>query len=152
MTLSLDNPALLTDRAFIGGEWVSAKSGAAVPVDNPATGAVIGTVPDCGEEDTRAAILAAERAYPAWRARTANDRAALLERWHALVLENIADLARIMTAEQGKPLAEAEGEIRYAATFIKWFAEEARRVDGAIIPAPETNRRILVMKERVGRV
>ncbi|WP_097091351.1 NAD-dependent succinate-semialdehyde dehydrogenase [Novosphingobium sp. Chol11] len=150
MTLSLDNPALLTDRAFIGGEWISAKSGATVPVDNPATGAVIGTVPDCGEEDTRAAILAAERAYPAWRARTANDRAALLERWHALVLENIADLARIMTAEQGKPLAEAEGEIRYAATFIKWFAEEARRVDGAIIPAPETNRRILVMKEPVG--
>ena len=150
MTLLLDNPALLTDRAFIGGEWVSAKSGATVPVDNPATGAVIGTVPDCGEEDTRAAISAAERAYPAWRARTANDRAALLERWHALVLDKIADLGRIMTAEQGKPLAEAEGEIRYAATFIKWFAEEARRVDGAIIPAPEANRRILVMKEPVG--
>jgi succinate-semialdehyde dehydrogenase/glutarate-semialdehyde dehydrogenase len=150
MTLSLNNPALLIEKAFIGGEWSGARSGATLPVDNPATGAVIGTVPDCGEAETQAAIAAAEAAYPAWRARTAADRAALLERWHALVLDNIADLARIMTAEQGKPLAESEGEIRYAATFIKWFAEEARRVDGAIIPAPEANRRILVMKEPVG--
>ena len=150
MTLSLHNPALLIEKAFIGGEWSGARSGATLPVDNPATGAVIGTVPDCGEAETQAAITAAEAAYPAWRARTAADRAALLERWHALVLDNIADLARIMTAEQGKPLAESEGEIRYAATFIKWFAEEARRVDGAIIPAPEANRRILVMKEPVG--
>jgi len=150
MTLSLNNPALLIEKAFIGGEWSGARSGATLPVDNPATGAVIGTVPDCGEAETQAAITAAEAAYPAWRARTAADRAALLERWHALVLDNIADLARIMTAEQGKPIAESEGEIRYAATFIKWFAEEARRVDGAIIPAPEANRRILVMKEPVG--
>ncbi|WP_242127785.1 NAD-dependent succinate-semialdehyde dehydrogenase [Sphingobium sp. Sx8-8] len=150
MTLSLDNPALLIERAFIGGEWVKAASGATVAVDNPATGAIIGTVPDCGEAETQAAIAAAEAAYPAWRARTASERAALLERWHAMVLENIADLGRIMTAEQGKPIAEAEGEIRYAASFIKWFAEEARRVEGGIIPAPEANRRILVMKEPVG--
>ncbi|MEQ6332186.1 NAD-dependent succinate-semialdehyde dehydrogenase [Sphingobium sp. MK2] len=150
MTLSLNNPALFVERAYIGGAWVGAASGATVPVDNPATGAIIGTVPDCGEADTQAAIDAAEAAFPAWKARTAGDRAAMLERWHALVLENVADLGRIMTAEQGKPVAEAEGEIRYAASFIKWFAEEARRVEGGMIPAPEANRRILVMKEPVG--
>lgn len=150
MTLSLNNPALFVERAYIGGAWVGAASGASVPVDNPATGAIIGTVPDCGEADTQAAIDAAEAAFPAWKARTAGDRAAMLERWHALVLENVADLGRIMTAEQGKPVAEAEGEIRYAASFIKWFAEEARRVEGGMIPAPEANRRILVMKEPVG--
>ncbi|WP_188062176.1 NAD-dependent succinate-semialdehyde dehydrogenase [Sphingobium sp. KCTC 72723] len=150
MTLSLSNPALFIERAYIGGAWVGAASGASVSVDNPATGAIIGTVPDCGEADTQAAIDAAEAAFPAWKARTAADRAAVLERWHALVLENVADLGRIMTAEQGKPIAEAEGEIRYAASFIKWFAEEARRVEGGIIPAPEANRRILVMKEPIG--
>lgn len=150
MTLSLKNPSLLIERAYVGGEWVGAQAGATLPVDNPATGAVIGTVPDCREADTQAAIAAAEAAYPAWRAKTAAERAALLERWNALVLENISDLARIMTAEQGKPIAEAEGEIRYAASFIKWFAEEARRIEGGIVPAPEANRRILVMKEPVG--
>jgi len=150
MTLSLNNPSLLIERAFIGGEWVGAQAGGTLPVDNPATGAIIGTVPDCREADTQAAIAAAQAAFPAWRAKTAAERAALLERWHALVLDNITDLARIMTAEQGKPIAESEGEIRYAASFIKWFAEEARRVEGGIVPAPESNRRILVMKEPVG--
>ena len=150
MTLTLNKPALFIERAFIGGDWVGATSGATVPVDDPATGAIIGSVPDCGESDTLAAIAAAEAAFPAWKARTAADRAAVLERWHALVMANVADLGRIMTAEQGKPIAEAEGEIRYAASFIKWFAEEGRRVDGGIIPAPEANRRILVMKEPVG--
>lgn len=150
MTLPLSNPALFVERAYIGGAWVGATSGATVPVDNPATGAIIGTVPDCSAADTQAAIDAAEAAFPAWKARTASDRAAMLERWHALVMDNLVDLGRIMTAEQGKPTAEAEGEIRYAASFIKWFAEEARRIDGGIIPAPEANRRILVMKEPVG--
>ncbi|WP_313803009.1 NAD-dependent succinate-semialdehyde dehydrogenase [Sphingobium sp.] len=150
MTLSLNNPSLLIERAYIGGEWVGAQAGATLPVDNPATGAIIGTVPDCREADTQAAVAAAQAAYPAWRAKTAAERAALLERWNALVLDNITDLARIMTAEQGKPIAESEGEIRYAASFIKWFAEEARRIEGSIIPAPEANRRILVMKEPVG--
>lgn len=150
MTLSLSNPALFVERAYIGGAWVGTASGATVPVDNPATGAIIGTVPDCSAADTQAAIDAAEAAFPAWKARTASDRAAMLERWHALVMDNLVDLGRIMTAEQGKPTAEAEGEIRYAASFIKWFAEEARRIDGGIIPAPEANRRILVMKEPVG--
>ena len=150
MTLSLSNPALFVERAYIGGAWVGTASGATVPVYNPATGAIIGTVPDCSAADTQAAIDAAEAAFPAWKARTASDRAAMLERWHALVMDNLVDLGRIMTAEQGKPTAEAEGEIRYAASFIKWFAEEARRIDGGIIPAPEANRRILVMKEPVG--
>lgn len=150
MTFSLTNSALLVQKAYIGGEWVGASSGATMPVDNPATGAIIGTIPDCGEADTQAAIDAAQAAWPAWRARTAGDRAALLERWYALVMDNVADLGRIMTVEQGKPVAEAEGEIRYAASFIKWFAEEGRRIDGSMIPAPEANRRILVMKEPVG--
>ncbi|NWK94527.1 succinate-semialdehyde dehydrogenase (NADP(+)) [Sphingobium lactosutens] len=150
MTLSLNNPALFIEQAFIGGQWAGAASGKTVPVDNPATGAIIGSVPDCGEAETQAAIAAAEAAWPAWRAKTAGERAALLERWHALVLENLTDLGRIMTAEQGKPIAEAEGEIRYAASFIKWFAEEARRIDGGMVPAPEANRRILIMKEPVG--
>ena len=150
MMLSLSNPALFAQQAFIGGQWRDAASGATVPVDNPATGAIIGTVPDCDAADTQAAIDAAEGAFPAWKARTAAERAAILERWHALVMDNVADLGRIMTAEQGKPIAEAEGEIRYAASFIKWFAEEARRVEGGIIPAPEANRRILIMKEPIG--
>ena len=150
MTISLNNPGLLVQQVYIGGEWTGARSGATMDVDNPATGAVIGTIPDCGEADTQAAVDAAQAAWPAWRARTAGDRTALLERWYALVMDNVADLGRIMTAEQGKPTAEAEGEIRYAASFIKWFAEEGRRIDGSMIPAPETNRRILVMKEPVG--
>ncbi|MDO7836772.1 NAD-dependent succinate-semialdehyde dehydrogenase [Sphingobium sp. HBC34] len=150
MTLSLSNPALFIERALIDGAWVGATSGATLDVDNPATGAIIGTIADCGEADTQAAVDAAQAAWPAWRAKTAGERASLLERWYALVMDNLADLGRIMTAEQGKPLAEAEGEIRYAASFIKWFAEEGRRIDGSIIPAPEANRRILVMKEPVG--
>jgi len=150
MTLTLNNPALFVQRAFIGGEWTGARSGATLEVDSPATGAIIGTIPDCDEADTQAAVDAASAAWPAWRAKTAGERAALLERWYALVMDNVVDLGRIMTAEQGKPTAEAEGEIRYAASFIKWFAEEGRRIDGSMIPAPEANRRILVMKE--GRI
>lgn len=150
MMLTLNNPTLFVQQVFIGGEWTGARSGAMLEVDNPATGAVLGTIPDCGEADTQAAVDAAQAAWPAWRAKTAGERAALLERWYTLVMENLVDLGRIMTAEQGKPVTEAEGEIRYAASFIKWFAEEGRRVDGSIIPAPEANRRILVMKEPVG--
>ncbi|MEH3037483.1 MAG: NAD-dependent succinate-semialdehyde dehydrogenase [Sphingomonas adhaesiva] len=150
MTLQLSNPSLFVQQALIAGEWRDAGGGATIAVEDPATGATIGTVPDCTAQDTQAAIAAAEAAWPAWRARTAGDRAALIERWYALVMENVADLGRIMTAEQGKPIAEAEGEIRYAATFIKWFAEEGRRIDGSIVPGPEASRRILVMKQPVG--
>jgi succinate-semialdehyde dehydrogenase / glutarate-semialdehyde dehydrogenase len=127
-----------------------AASGGKVPVTNPADGGVIATVPDLGSAETRDAIAAAERAWPAWRALPAVERARLLERWHDLILENVDDLATIMTAEQGKPLVEARGEIRYGASFVKWFAEEARRVHGDVIPAPTPDRRIVVMKEPVG--
>ncbi len=151
MTMSgLSDPSLLSSLCLIGGEWLPAASGATLPVEDPATGAVLGTVPACDAADTQAAIQAAQRAFGPWRARTAGDRAALLERWHALVLENQADLARIMTLEQGKALVEAAGEIRYAASFIKWFAEEGRRVAGHGVPGPEADRRILVSKEPVG--
>jgi succinate-semialdehyde dehydrogenase/glutarate-semialdehyde dehydrogenase len=140
----------LVDRAYIAGEWRGAHTGRTLNVENPATGEVIGTIPDCDESDTRAAIDAAAAAFPAWRSTTAGERSAILERWHALILENLAELARIMTMEQGKPLAEAEGEIRYAASFVKWFAEEARRIGGHEVAAPERNRRIFVRKEPIG--
>lgn len=151
MTITgLNDATLFVERTFIGGAWRPAASGRTLAVENPATGEVIGQVPDCDGEDTRAAIALAEAAFHPWCAKTGAERGALLEHWHALVLENVADLARIMTAEQGKPIAEAEGEIRYAATFIKWFAEEARRVAGHNAPSPEANRRIIVMKEPIG--
>jgi succinate-semialdehyde dehydrogenase/glutarate-semialdehyde dehydrogenase len=150
IALKLSDPDLFRETSFIAGEWVSADSGAALDVDDPASQAVIGTVPDCGVVETERAVAAAQTAFGPWRALPAADRSAVLERWHTLVLDNIADLALIMTAEQGKPLAEAEGEIRYAATFIKWFAEEGRRASGYDVTPPEPNRRVLVMKEPVG--
>lgn len=148
--MELQDKNLLRQAAFIGGEWVSAQSIAPIDVTNPATGALVGQIPECGAALTEAAVAAAEAAWPEWRARTAHERAAILERWHALVLAAQDDLARILTAEQGKPFAEAISEIRYAASFIKWFAEEGRRVGGRTIAPPETNRRILVLKEPIG--
>jgi succinate-semialdehyde dehydrogenase/glutarate-semialdehyde dehydrogenase len=146
----LKDPDLFRDSAYIGGQWCQASAGQTLTVEDPANGSAIGTVPDCGRDETRSAIDVAAAAFGPWRAKTAGERAELLERWHALVIQNIADLARIMTAEQGKPFSEAEGEVRYAATFIKWFAEEARRIAGHDVPAPTPDRRILVMKEPVG--
>lgn len=146
----LKEPGLFVQRALIGGEWVGAASGAVLAVNDPADGSELGTIPACGEAETQAAIAAAEAAFPAWRVLPAAERAALLERWHDLLLSHAGDLALIMTAEQGKPLAEAEGEVRYGAGFIKWFAEEARRIYGGIVPAPTIDRRILVLKEPVG--
>ncbi|WP_324699914.1 NAD-dependent succinate-semialdehyde dehydrogenase [Novosphingobium aerophilum] len=145
----LDDPTLFREAALIGGEWLPCGS-AAVSVEDPATGRTIGSVPDCGTSETEAAIAAAGAAWPGWRARTAHERARLLESWHALVLARTEDLARIMTAEQGKPLAEARGEIAYAASFIKWFAEEGRRVGGRNVASPEADRRVLVFAEPVG--
>lgn len=149
-TLLLRKADLLSTRAYIGGSWCAAASGRTLAVQNPATGAAVGTIPDCDATDTRNAIEGAQAAFARWRSSTAGDRAVLLERWHALIRENEADLARIMTAEQGKPLAEAVGEIRYAATFVKWFAEEARRVEGKTLESPEANRRVFVLMEPVG--
>lgn len=146
--LNLRDPSLLREQCLVAGQWISAAR--AIAVTNPATGAVIAHVPRLGATETRQAIDAANGAWPAWRARTAHERSALLVRWHALILENQDDLARIMTAEQGKPLAEARGEIAYAASFIQWFAEEAKRVYGETIPSPVSTQRIVVTKEPVG--
>jgi succinate-semialdehyde dehydrogenase/glutarate-semialdehyde dehydrogenase len=118
MTLNLKDPTLLRQQCYVDGQWLDARSGGTKPVTNPATGAVLGTVPYMGTDETRAAIEAAAAAFPAWAARTAKDRSTLLRRWHDLMLANADDLATLMTAEQGKPLAEARGEITYAASFI----------------------------------
>ncbi|MBV5264847.1 NAD-dependent succinate-semialdehyde dehydrogenase [Pinisolibacter aquiterrae] len=148
--LRLDDPDLLRRSALIGGVWSDADDGATLDVEDPATGAVVGTVPACGAAETRRAIEAAAAAFPAWRRTPAGERARLLERWNDLILAVAPDLARIMTAEQGKPLGEAEGEVRYGASFVKWFAEEARRVYGHTVPAPTADRRILVLEEPIG--
>ena len=148
--LTLSDPTLLREANCIDGNWVQADSGATQLVRNPATGEIVGAIPSMGVAETRRAIEAASRAFPAWRATLAADRAAILRRLNALMLEHLEDLAVIMTAEQGKPLAESRGEIRYAASFIEWFAEEARRVYGDTIPQNEHGRRILVLKEPVG--
>jgi len=148
--LELKDTGLLRQAALIDGEWLPADGRANVAVIDPATGAAVGHVPDCSTAETGRAIAAAESAWPEWRKRTAHERAALLERWHTLVLDNLDDLARIMTAENGKPYAEAQGEVRYAASFIKWFAEEGRRVGARNVVSPDRDRRILVMVEPVG--
>jgi succinate-semialdehyde dehydrogenase/glutarate-semialdehyde dehydrogenase len=150
--MQLSDPTLLRQRCHVNGQWVAAARGRTAEVRNPATGTPLGTVPLMDAADTRAAIGAAHGAWPAWRALTAGERAAILKRLHALMLEHREDLALIMTAEQGKPLAEARGEIAYAAGFIEWFAEEARRVYGDVIPGYARDRRILVLKQPVGVV
>ena len=152
MTLNLKDPTLLRQQCYIDGQWLDARAGGSKPVTNPATGAVLGTVPFMGADETRAAIEAAAAAFPAWAARTAKDRATLLRRWHDLMLANADDLATLMTAEQGKPLAEARGEITYAASFIEWFAEEAKRVYGDVIPGHQPDKRIFVLRQPVGVV
>ncbi len=141
---------LLRQHCYVAGDWVAAEDGATLEVTDPATGELLGTVPDCGARETRRAIEAAERAWPDWRSRPAKERAALLRRWYELVLANQEELARLMTLEQGKPLAESRGEIAYAASFIEWFAEEGKRIYGDTIPSPLGDRRILVIKQPVG--
>ncbi len=152
MTLNLKDPTLLRQQCYIDGQWLDARTGGSKPVTNPANGAVLGTVPYMGAEETRAAIDAAAAAFPAWAARAAKDRATLLRRWYDLMLANADDLATLMTAEQGKPLAEAKGEIAYAASFIEWFAEEAKRVYGDVIPGHQPDKRIFVLRQPVGVV
>ena len=147
---TLKEPGLFRQKALIGGSWIAAQSGRTVEVIDPATQEVIGTVPDMGGAETRAAIEAAEAAYGPWKRRTHAERAALLEAWHGLMIDHLDDLALLLTTEQGKPLDEARGEIRYGASFVKWFAEEARRIGGHTIPSPTPDRRIVVLKEPVG--
>ncbi|MER9232958.1 NAD-dependent succinate-semialdehyde dehydrogenase [Mesorhizobium sp. M0622] len=146
----LNDKGLFRQQCLIAGGWQDATSRASVEVIDPAAQAAIGSVPDVGRVETRAAIEAAQAAFGPWRAKTHAERAALLEAWHMLMIENAQDLARILTLEQGKPLAEALGEIRYGASFVKWFAEEARRIGGSTIPSPTPDRRIVVLKEPVG--
>lgn len=148
--IQLKNPSLLRDRCLIKGEWVSAGDGATIDVNNPATGDIIASVPALAAEDASNAIVAAQTAFRSWSKLAAKDRTALLRRWFDLIVENADDLAALMTAEQGKPLAEAKGEALYAASFVEWFAEEAKRVYGETIPAPTTNKRIVVIKQPIG--
>jgi len=150
--VKLNDPSLLRQQALIHGEWLPADSGATIAVHNPANGEVLATVPRMGRAETRRAIDSAQQAFPDWRERTADERAQCLQRWFALVLQHADDLALIMTLEQGKPLSEARGEISYAASYIQWFAEEARRVYGDVIPSPWRNRELIVLKEPVGVV
>ncbi|HEY5812755.1 MAG TPA: aldehyde dehydrogenase family protein, partial [Terrimicrobiaceae bacterium] len=129
-TLSLKDSDLFRQQAFIGGRWCDAESGAKLEVNNPATGEILGTVPMMGANETWRAIEAAKDAFGEWSRRPAKERSLLLRRWHDLIMANVDDLGSIMTAEQGKPLAESKGEVAYAASFIEWFAEEAKRVYG----------------------
>jgi len=148
--LKLKDPSLLRQQAFVAGEWVNADDGATVAVVNPATGETLGTVPMCGAAETQRAIAAAEVAQRAWAQVSAKDRAQVLRKLNDLMLANQDDLALIMTSEQGKPLAESKGEIAYAASFIEWFADEARRVYGDTIPATSGDKRIIAIKQPVG--
>ncbi len=148
--LQLKDPSLLRQQAYLNGKWCDADSGKSFPVTNPATGETIGHVPDMGADETRRAIVAADDAWRGWRAKTAKERSAILRKWNDLMLANADDLAIIMTIEQGKPLAEARGEIAYAASFIEWFAEEAKRVAGDTLQSPWADRRLVVTKEPIG--
>lgn len=146
----LRDTSLFKQACYLNGQWCDADSGKTIPVTNPATGAVIGTVPAMGADETRRAIVAANAAWPAWRARTAKERSMILRRWYELMMANQEDLAILMTLEQGKPLTESRGEIAYAASFLEWFAEEARRVYGDTIPGHQADKRIVVTKEPIG--
>jgi succinate-semialdehyde dehydrogenase/glutarate-semialdehyde dehydrogenase len=146
----LKDASLLCTRCYVAGSWQEADDGATFEVCNPATGRLIARVPQMGARETRRAIEAANSAWKDWRAQTSKSRAAVLRRWYELMIENADDLARIMTAEQGKPIAEAKGEILYAASFLEWFAEEGKRTYGDTIPSPAPDKRIIVTKEPVG--
>ncbi|MBS0613759.1 MAG: NADP-dependent succinate-semialdehyde dehydrogenase [Proteobacteria bacterium] len=150
--MKLKDPSLFTQHGYIDGHRCDADSGKTLPVTNPATGAALGTIPNMGAAETRRAIEAAQRALPAWAAKTAKERANILRRWFDLMMANQDDLAVLMTAEQGKPLAEAKGEIAYAASFIEWFAEEGKRLYGDIIPGHQADKRLLVIRQPVGVV
>src|SRR6266849_1386424 len=149
--VALRDPKLFRQACYIDGAWVDAAP-ASIDVDNPATGEIVGTVPRLGRAETRQAIDAAARALPAWRKKTAKERATVLRRWFDLMMANQDDLALLMTPEQGKPLAESKGEIAYAASFIEWFGEEGKRVYGDTIPSHGTDKRIVVLRQPVGVV
>jgi len=149
-SMQLKDSALLRHEAFIDGEWQAADNASSFEVIDPANGQSLGHVPNMGAAETHRAIDAANKAWPLWRKKTAKERAAIMRRWYELMLENADDLAMILTREQGKPLAEAKGEIIYAASFIEWFAEEGKRVAGDTLASPAADKRIVVTKEPVG--
>ena len=148
--MNLKNKSLLQNQTYLNGKWVSANDGKTFPVTNPSDGSHIGNVPDMGAAETKAAIDAAAKAFPAWRDKTASERAIVLKKWYALQMENLDDLAVLLTTEQGKPLAEAKGEIRYGASFVEWFAEEAKRVYGDVIPGHGKGLRIMTIRQPIG--
>ncbi|CUI05637.1 NADP-dependent succinate-semialdehyde dehydrogenase [Massilia antarctica] len=148
--LNLKDPSLLRQQCFIDGEWCDADNAATITVTNPATGETLGTVPRMGALETARAIAAANAAWPAWRKKSARERSVILREWNDLMIENADDLALIMTAEQGKPLLESKGEIAYAASFIEWFAEEGKRIEGDTLQSPWADRRLVVTKEPIG--
>ncbi|WP_404385240.1 NADP-dependent succinate-semialdehyde dehydrogenase [Caenispirillum salinarum] len=150
--VTLNDPKLLCKKAYIDGAWVDADGGKTFEVTNPATGEVLANVPDMGADETRRAVEAAERAMPAWAAKTAKERANILRKWFNLIMENQDDLGLLMTAEQGKPLAEAKGEVAYGASFIEWFAEEGKRIYGDVIPSHGPDKRIVTLKQPIGVV
>lgn len=152
MNLTINNAALFQQHAFINGQWCDAEKGDRFDVTNPSTLEKIADVPNLGVAETTAAIYAADQALPAWRALTAKERSARLRAWYELIMANQKDLAKLMTSEQGKPLAEARGEVAYGASFIEWFAEEAKRVYGDVIPAHGPDKRIVTLKQPIGVV
>ena len=150
--VQLSDAKLFRQSCYVDGQWIEAKAGGVINVDNPATGEIIGTVPRLGTSETREAIEAANRAWPAWRKKTAKERAAALRKWCDLMLQHQEDLAKLMTTEQGKPLVESRGEVVYAANFLEWFGEEAKRVYGDTIPGHQPDKRIVVIKQPIGVV
>jgi succinate-semialdehyde dehydrogenase/glutarate-semialdehyde dehydrogenase len=150
--MKLKDSSLFRQQCHVNGAWVDAASGVTIPVTNPATSARLGTVPSIDAKGTEAAVAAAHAAFPAWAAKTAKERAVMLRRWFELIMANVDDLAVLMTAEQGKPLAESRGEIAYAASFVEWFGEEAKRLYGDVIPGHQADKRILVLRQPVGVV
>ena len=148
--MHLDDSTLFRTRCRIGADWCDADNGVVFDVRNPANGVVLASVPDMGAAETRRAIAAAEAALPAWRALTGKARAVVLRRWYDGIMASVEDLARLMTAEQGKPLAEARSEVTYGASFVEWFAEEAKRVYGDVISSPAVDKRLLVLKQPIG--
>jgi succinate-semialdehyde dehydrogenase / glutarate-semialdehyde dehydrogenase len=150
--VQLNDPKLFRQACYVDGAWIESGAQGAIDVDNPATGEVIGNVPRLGRAETRQAIDAAARAFPAWRSKTGKERAQVMRRWFDLMIANQDDLARLMTTEQGKPLTESRGEVAYAASFLEWFGEEAKRVYGDTIPPHQPDKRIVVIKEPVGVV
>jgi succinate-semialdehyde dehydrogenase/glutarate-semialdehyde dehydrogenase len=148
--VALADSKLFRQSCYVDGAWVNARGGATITVDNPATGEVVGTVPKFGAVETREAIEAANRAFPEWRKKTAKERAAVLRKWFDLMMANQEDLAKLMTTEQGKVLAESRGEVAYAGAFLEWFGEEAKRVYGETIPGHQSDKRIVVIKQPIG--